>query len=93
MFFLAYPGQGRETFNYVQLLGFLLLIFGTLVYNEILVIAICNFDRYTKDAMRATFTHEQELTDALLGNTTTDATITSQHGQSSSQNLRGGTQQ
>ena len=52
MFFLFYPGQGRETFNYVQLIGFVLLMFGTLVFNEILVLPILDLNRYTREALR-----------------------------------------
>ena len=64
VFFLAYPGDGSETFNYIQLLGFLVLIVGTLVYNEIVVVPFWGFNLYTKDALRRLdTTDESRLTD------------------------------
>lgn len=40
VFFLAYPGNGHERFIWLQIVGFFLIIIGTLVYNEILVIPL-----------------------------------------------------
>lgn len=50
-FFLAFePVKGtKETFYPLQLVGFLFLVFGTLVYNEILVIPWFGLDYYTRD--------------------------------------------
>jgi len=48
---LIIPGDLRETFHYLQLVGFILLVIGTLVYNEIVIIPFWNFDKYTKEAL------------------------------------------
>ena len=34
--------SGNEIFNFVQLIGFVLVIFGVLVYNEVIVLKFCN---------------------------------------------------
>ena len=39
---------GRETFSALQLVGFLLVVAGTLVYNEIIVLPIPWFSDWTK---------------------------------------------
>lgn len=41
----------HEDFNYLELIGFILLVFGTLVYNEILVLPFWGFDKNTKAAI------------------------------------------
>jgi hypothetical protein len=52
LFFLTVPVAGaEETFKWLQFLGFILLIFGTLMYNEILVIPILGFNQWTKAAI------------------------------------------
>jgi drug/metabolite transporter (DMT)-like permease len=38
----------QEKFNFLQLIGFVFLIFGTLVYNEFIVLPFLNLDKYTK---------------------------------------------
>jgi drug/metabolite transporter (DMT)-like permease len=57
LFFLCFePVDGtKETFHILQLVGFGFVVFGTLVYNEILVLKFCNLDYYTRDniALRA----------------------------------------
>lgn len=40
--------KSRETFHFLQLIGFLILILGSLIYNEILVIPIFGFNRNLK---------------------------------------------
>ena len=44
IFFLIYKGDGHEDFIWLQLIGFIVLIFGTLIYNEILVLPCGGFD-------------------------------------------------
>ena len=39
---------GNEKFNFGQMIGFILLVFGTLVYNEILILPIECLNRNTK---------------------------------------------
>lgn len=41
--------QFQETFAWLQFLGFILLIVGTIIYNEILVIPFFGFDKFIKD--------------------------------------------
>jgi hypothetical protein len=48
IFFLIYTGAGHETFRAIQLIGFIVLILGTLVYNEIIVLPFLGLDRNTK---------------------------------------------
>jgi drug/metabolite transporter (DMT)-like permease len=48
-FFLIIPSQAQETFKVLQLFGFILNIFGALLYNEIIVIPCFGFNRYTKE--------------------------------------------
>lgn len=42
---------GLETFVPLQIPGFALLVFGTLLYNEILILPCGGFDQWTKDAI------------------------------------------
>ena len=43
----------RESFNWLQLVGFVLLVFGTVIYNEVLVLPFLGFDQYTKKALES----------------------------------------
>lgn len=52
VFFLIYPGVGHETFQILQLIGFIILVCGTLIYNEIVIVPWWGFDYNTK-AQRA----------------------------------------
>ena len=45
VFFLVYRGNSHEKFNWMELGGFILLIAGTLVYNEIIEIPIFGFNK------------------------------------------------
>ena len=56
VFFLTMPflpEDIQETFSWIQLFGFILLIIGGLIYNEILVIKYFKFGDYTKKAIKA----------------------------------------
>ena len=44
VFFLMMPEPYTETFSWLQLFGFIILILGTLVYNEIIVVPLWGFD-------------------------------------------------
>lgn len=44
---------GLEVFQWQVLPGFVLLVFGTLVYNEILVLPFLGFNEWTKEAIEA----------------------------------------
>ena len=45
------PKRTKETFSFVQLIGFLLLIFGSLIFNEVIEIPYYGFNEYTKRAL------------------------------------------
>ena len=45
VFFLAYQGKGHESFKILQLIGFVILVFGILLYNEIIVLPFLGFDK------------------------------------------------
>lgn len=49
--FLIKPGAGHERFIWLELVGFIMLVAGTLIFNEIVVIPILGFNLYTKDAL------------------------------------------
>lgn len=38
IFFLSYTGPGHEKFYFMQFVGFIIMFFGILIYNEILII-------------------------------------------------------
>lgn len=42
------PAKAKEKFSVLQLIGFLILIFGSIIYNEIIVLPCCGFNQYTK---------------------------------------------
>ena len=46
------PEETKETFSWLQLLGFLILILGGLIYNEILVLKFWGFGDNTKAAIK-----------------------------------------
>ena len=49
-FLILPPVEGTEEhFYFVQLIGFIFMVFGTLVYNEIITIPFWNLDYYTRD--------------------------------------------
>ena len=50
-FFMIYPGQGKERFIWIELLGFFFLIVGTLIHTEILVVPFFGFNKNTKKAI------------------------------------------
>jgi hypothetical protein len=51
-FFLFYPNKDvREKFIWTQLVGFILLVIGTLVFNEIIIIPFLGFNQNTKGAI------------------------------------------
>ena len=42
---------GLETFHWQAIIGFVMLVFGTLLYNEIIVLPFLGFDQNTKEAI------------------------------------------
>ena len=51
--FLFKPGKGRETFYALELGGFIMLVLGTLIFNEVVVIPLLGFNKNTKKAKEA----------------------------------------
>jgi len=47
-FFLIYQGPGNEKFDYIQFIGFIGIIIGTIMYNEIYVPSVLGFNMNTK---------------------------------------------
>ena len=56
------PEETKETFSWLQLVGFLILILGGLIYNEILIIKYWGFADNTKAAIK-----KREEEEKLLG--------------------------
>lgn len=54
------PEKTHETFDWKQLIGFVILVFGSLMYNEILVFPCGGFDQNTKEAIKARKNKEEE---------------------------------
>ncbi|CAI2371278.1 unnamed protein product [Moneuplotes crassus] len=48
LFFLIYRGGGHETFHVLQLIGFVLLCAGIILFNEIIIIPVLGFNKNTK---------------------------------------------
>mmetsp|Transcript_17983 Transcript_17983/g.15905 ORF Transcript_17983/g.15905 Transcript_17983/m.15905 type:complete len:108 (+) Transcript_17983:909-1232(+) len=48
-FFLIYTGHGHETFNYIQFIGFVAIVLGTIVFNELIVPGLFSFNSNTKE--------------------------------------------
>ena len=46
------PEDTKETFSWLQLLGFSILILGGVIYNEILVLPCCGFGDNTKEKIK-----------------------------------------
>lgn len=51
--FLLKPGRGRERFIWLELVGFVMLVIGTLLFNEIVVIPIFGFEKNTRKVLEA----------------------------------------
>lgn len=66
VFFLIYQGDGHENFKLLQLIGFVLMLSGVILYNEIIEIPILGFNENTRSAIakRKLTEHDNEdLTD------------------------------
>jgi len=51
IFFLVAPVRGGEKFYFLQLGGFLIMLAGVILYNEIIELPILGFNRYTKNGL------------------------------------------
>lgn len=56
-------GMGKETFKWLELVGFILLIGGTFVYNEIVILPCSLMKDYTKDEIKKREAQSQGLLD------------------------------
>ena len=69
LFFLTMPflpEETKETFSWLQLLGFFILILGSLIYNEILVIPFCGCEKNTKEAIKKRQQKQKEVLEKAL---------------------------
>ena len=71
IFFMTVPVFGKimEYFMWLQLLGFVILLLGVLVYNEILIIPLWRFNYYTGQAIaerKDEQEREQHLSERLI---------------------------
>ena len=55
------PDDTKETFSWLQLLGFIILVIGGLIYNEILVVPFWGFADNTKEAIKKREKLENEI--------------------------------
>jgi drug/metabolite transporter (DMT)-like permease len=53
LFFIIYQGEGHERFIWLQLVGFFMLIFGTLMHTEAISIPCFGFNKNTRKAIEA----------------------------------------
>ena len=66
-FFLIYKGSGHENFKVLQLIGFIILVIGVILYNEIVVLPFLGLNKFTKDAIAK----RKENRDSLISATET----------------------
>lgn len=55
----------RESFNWIQLGGFVILVIGTVLYNEVVVLPFLGLNLYTKEALRNERGEEKESLDTI----------------------------
>jgi len=53
--------EKREHFEWLQLIGFILLVIGTVLYNEVVVLPFAGLDQYTKSALKEKKLAEEKL--------------------------------
>lgn len=56
VFFLVMPfvpESTKESFSVLELIGFIVLVVGSLIYNEVVVLPFLGFNKYTKKALEA----------------------------------------
>lgn len=82
-------GSYLEHFSVLELCGFIVLVFGTLVFNEILILPILGFDKYTKTALAQAQAHNDhsKLLDAEQTNADYVA-LSPHHGYDATRNQR-----
>ena len=49
LFLTKKDGSKWETFQIMQLLGFLILVLGNFVFNEIIIVKLCGMDKYVQE--------------------------------------------
>lgn len=50
IFFLIYKGGGHENFKWLQFSGFIVMLLGVILYNEVIVVPFFGFNKNTKSA-------------------------------------------
>jgi drug/metabolite transporter (DMT)-like permease len=65
IFFLIYPGKGHEHFIWLQTIGFAIIIFGTLMYNEIITLPFLSLNINTQDAINARISPKSQYLTSL----------------------------
>ncbi len=60
--------EHREIFNYLQFIGFVLVITGNLTYNEVISISFCNMNYYTREKIKKRILSEHDnIKDIFIG--------------------------
>ena len=77
IFFLLYQGPGHENFMWMQLVGFWVLVIGTLIFNEILIIPFCGFNKYTQQKLKENRENSIEDTEEVRRSTRVMSIISS----------------
>lgn len=49
VYFISTNGVAQQRINYVQVVGYLLLLFGVFMYNEVIVLPFCGLNENTMD--------------------------------------------
>jgi drug/metabolite transporter (DMT)-like permease len=55
----------RESFNWLQLGGFVMLVFGTVIYNEVVILPFLGLNKFTKEALKNEKAEEKESLDTI----------------------------
>lgn len=69
VFFLIYQGGGHEKFYWLQLGGFLVMLIGVILYNEIIELPILGFNQYTKRALNQKLVNRGSVNSRAGGDT------------------------
>jgi len=69
VFFMSFPASSpfKEYFDWIQLSGFVILVIGTLVYNEIIEVPFWGFDRNTRRAIKERMRKEGSIAKGGVG--------------------------
>lgn len=68
VFFLIYRGGGHENFKWLQFAGFIVMLLGVILYNEVIVLPFFGFDKNTKSAIEKRKLGRASLIEGIEGN-------------------------